>query len=159
MVYSAMWRCLGKTERKVIDGREWSRLAEGAEGWSEKDEDRQSQLLPQFLLWVLVPRSFADLRFVSYPCTFPANPPLLIKPGGVGFYYLQLTKPRLKQMRVYFQIIEPKRLESKHTTKIFVKNAKKFTCSFSERCPICSWRIEQEKRNHWQEYWGSCEWV
>lgn len=82
------------------------------EGEEERDGERQSQLLPQFLLWVLVPQSFTDLRFVSYPCTFPANLPLLIEPGGASFYYLQLTKPGIKQMRVYFQIIGPKRLEA-----------------------------------------------
>lgn len=37
---------------------------------------------------------------------------LLIKPGGMGFYYLQPSMPRLKQMRVYFQIIGPKRQET-----------------------------------------------
>lgn len=56
--------------------------------------------------------SLTDLRFRSYLCTFPANLPLLIKPGGVDFYYLQPTKPRVKQMRVYFQIIGPKRMEA-----------------------------------------------
>lgn len=97
----------------------------------EKDGEKQSQLLPQFLLWVLVPHSLTDLRFVSYPCIFPANLPLLINPGGVGFCYLQPTKPKLKQMRVYFSDNWAQEAGGKHTTNTFVKNAKTFTCSFS----------------------------
>lgn len=105
MEYYAMWRHCGRTEKG--EWVNWESREVKRESWGQTEP-----LLPQFLLRVLVSRSFADLRFVSYPCTFPANLPLLIKPGGVGFYYLQLTKPGLKQMRVYFQIIEPKRLEA-----------------------------------------------
>lgn len=115
MAHSAMQRRGGAEHRgkwSVERMKQVCRESSGAVKGECEERERQSQLLPLLLLWVLVPWSFTDLRFVSYPCTFPANLPLLIKPGGLGFYYLQLTKTRLKQMRAYFQIIGPKRLEA-----------------------------------------------
>lgn len=84
---------------------------EAVNGEGEKDGERQPAAVSVSVVG-LVPQSFTDLRFASYLCTFPEDLPLLIKPGGAGFYYLQLTKSGLKQMRVYFQIIGPKRLEA-----------------------------------------------
>lgn len=69
---------------------------------------------------------------------------LLIKPGGMGFYYLQPSMPRLKQMRVYFQIIGPKRQETS-MQPTYLWKTQRFTCSFLERCPICLWKIEHYK--------------
>lgn len=105
----------GGEQRKVISRmKQVCRENRGSvkrEGEKDGERQSQSQLLPQFLLGVFVPQSFNDLRLVSYPCTFPDNLPLLIKPGGIGFYNSQPTKP-IKQMRVYIQIIGPKRLEA-----------------------------------------------
>lgn len=96
--------------------REWSRFAEkAAELRRENTRRRERETEPAAASASVVDFSSLKLHWLEIcelSCTFPANLPLLIKPGGLGFYYLQLTKPGLKQMRAYFQIIGPKRLEA-----------------------------------------------
>lgn len=92
-----------RTKRVCRGGRGAMRRAEGRrEG--DGDSGRLSFCSGGAVLW-----SPADLRFVRYPHNLPPDLPLLLKPEGVGFYHLQPAKPRLKQMRVYFQITGPKR--------------------------------------------------
>lgn len=78
-----------------------------AEGWWRRGREPVS-----------VSHGNAGFPTVSLPWDLWAIPVLfskfsfLIKPGGMDFYYLQPSMPRLKQMRVYFQIIGPKRQET-----------------------------------------------
>lgn len=158
MAHSATWGSAGRTERWSVQRMKQVCRARRRLWRGEKDGERQSQLLPQFLLKVLVPQSFTDLRFGSYPSTFPAKLPLSIKSGGVGFYYLQPTKPRLKQMRVYFQIIGPKRLEASTQPTYLWKMQRNLHAQSQKDTLFAHGGYSSKKGRNQHQYRASSEW-